>query len=94
MYNRMVCFSTGSDTFHGNPETVNNPNKDPRLSIALYYYTATWDDTRKAHSTLFKPRPGTVDEADNRANRRLMLENILPPVVYRRIIGKLGRLGF
>ncbi len=91
--NRMVCFSTGSDTFHGNPEPVNHPEGKPRLSIALYYYTATWDDTRKSHTTLFKPRPGTADAADRLVARRALVRDILPPVVYRKIAHRLGRLG-
>lgn len=93
-FNRMVCFSTGSDTFHGNPETVNHPDGENRLSIALYYYTATWDSSRKAHSTIFKPRPGTIDEVDTTAKRRALMEDIFPPFVYRRIAGKLHRIGF
>ena len=92
--NRMVCFSTASDTFHGNPEPVNHPNGEPRQSIALYYYTATWDDTRFEHSTLFKPRPGTQDADDARHRRRNALKEVLPPVVFRRVIKPLGRLGF
>ncbi len=72
LFNRMCCFSTGSDTFHGNPEPVNHPGGEPRMSIALYYYTATWDDTRKAHSTLFRPRPGTADQADRVMARRAL----------------------
>lgn len=93
-YNRMVCFSTGSDTFHGNPEPVNHPEGKPRQSIALYYYTATWDDTRKEHTTLFKPRPGSKDKTDLKVARRAMLQNVLPPVVYRRVVGPLSRIGF
>lgn len=93
-YNRMVCFSTGSDTFHGNPEPVNHPDGEPRQSIALYYYTATWDASRKAHTTLFKPRPGTVDETDRLVARRAFMEDIIPPIVYRKIAGKLARIGF
>lgn len=93
-FNRMVCFSTGSDTFHGNPEPVNHPDGEPRQSIALYYYTATWDDTRKKHTTLFKPRPGTEDQADKRIARRELAKDILPPFLYRRIGGKLRRIGF
>ncbi len=93
-YNRMVCFSTGSDTFHGNPEPVNHPQGEPRQSIALYYYTATWDDTRKEHTTLFKPRPGTKDQADRLIARRAFMQDILPPALYRRIAGKLHRIGF
>lgn len=94
IFNRMVCFSTGSDTFHGNPGVVNNPEGKPRHSIALYYYTATWDGTRKPHTTLFKPRPGTADQTDRRVARRIWLEDKLPPVIYRRIRYKLGRFGF
>lgn len=94
LFNRMVCFSTGSDTFHGNPEVVRNPNGDPRLSIALYYYTATWDSTRKSHTTLFKPRPGTSDQRDSAIARRALAQDILPPILYRRIAGPLRRIGF
>ena len=65
--NRMCCFSTGSDTFHGNPEPVNHPDGLPRQSIALYYYTATWDSSRKEHSTIFKPRPAAVPTSPRRA---------------------------
>ncbi len=93
LYNRMVCFSTGSDTFHGNPEPVNHPQGEPRLSIALYYYTATWDDSRKAHTTLFKPRPGTVDQTDRLVARRALVQDIVPPIIYRRIAGPLRRIG-
>ncbi len=93
VFNRMCCFSTGSDTFHGNPETVANPNGDPRLSIALYYYTATWDETRKSHTTLFKPRPGTADQADKRIARRAKIQDVVPPFIYRRISGKLHKIG-
>jgi len=93
-FNRMCMFSTGSDTFHGNPEPVNHPNGEPRLSIALYYYTATWTEGRKSHTTLFKPRPGTQDKKDWQVARRAFLQDIMPPIVYRKVIGPLGRLGF
>ncbi|WP_298845083.1 2OG-Fe(II) oxygenase [uncultured Roseobacter sp.] len=92
-FNRMVCFSTGSDTFHGNPEPVNHPDGEARQSIALYYYTATWDDTRKEHTTLFRPRPGSADQTDRLVARRAMVKDILPPAIYRRIGSKLRRLG-
>jgi hypothetical protein len=92
-YNRMVCFSTGSDTFHGNPEPVNHPRGEARQSIALYYYTATWDDTRKEHTTLFKPRPGSKDESDRMVARRALVKDLLPPALYRRVYGPLRRLG-
>ncbi|MEM9012340.1 MAG: 2OG-Fe(II) oxygenase [Pseudomonadota bacterium] len=87
LFNRMVCFSTGSDTFHGNPMPVAHPEGEPRRSIALYYYTATWRDDRKAHGTLFKPRPGSADRADRRGSMRGLAQDLLPPVIYRRIAG-------
>lgn len=93
-FNRMVCFNTGSTTWHGNPATVNHPQGQPRMSMALYYYTATWDRSRKAHTTLFKPRPGTEDKADRETRRDEVLKDVLPPVMYRRVIGPLRRLGF
>lgn len=93
LYNRMVCFSTGSDTFHGNPEPVNHPEGKPRLSIALYYYTATWNTSRKAHTTLFKPRPGTNDKRDWAVARHSVLQDFLPPILYRRLQGPLSRIG-
>ncbi|WP_299553842.1 2OG-Fe(II) oxygenase [uncultured Tateyamaria sp.] len=93
-FNRMVCFSTGSDTFHGNPEPVNHPEGEARQSIALYYYTATWDATRKEHTTLFKPRPGSKDKADRLVARRALIQDILPPIMYRKLAGPLSRIGF
>ena len=92
-FNRMVCFSTGSDTFHGNPEPVNHPDGEPRQSIALYYYTATWDASRKAHTTIFKPRPGSVDETDKLVARRALIQDLLPPIIYRKVGPRLHKIG-
>lgn len=93
--NRMCCFSTSSDSWHGNPEPVNHPEGLPRQSIALYYYTATWDGTRKEHSTLFKPRPGTDDYREGLGEQLgKVTEEILPPIIYRnalRVVRRLSR---
>jgi Rps23 Pro-64 3,4-dihydroxylase Tpa1-like proline 4-hydroxylase len=94
IFNRMCCFSTGSNTFHGNPEKVNHPDGEPRQSIALYYYTATWDPSRKSHSTIFKQRPGSEDQVDRISRRHAVLENWLPPAIYRKVVHRLTRLGF
>jgi len=93
LFNRMCCFNTGSSTWHGNPEPVNHPGKEPRMSIALYYYTATWDETREAHTTLFKPRPGTIDQKDRLEARHRMMQNLLPPVIYRKLGHRLRKMG-
>ncbi len=94
LFNRMCCFSTGSDTWHGNPEPINNPNGDPRMSIALYYFTATWDATRKSHTTLFKPRPGTADQFDRKIARQQFIGDVLPPFLYRRVARVLSKVGY
>lgn len=92
--NRMVCFSTGSDTWHGNPEPVNHPDGLPRQSIALYYYTATWDDSRLEHSTLFKPRPGSTDTSMTTGQRLgVYAKELLPPMLYRQSMKVKRRLG-
>jgi hypothetical protein len=93
VFNRMVCFSTSSDSWHGNPEPVNHPEGQSRKSIALYYYTATWDGTRRKHTTLFRPRPGTADKPDKEIARWEFIEDVLPPIVFRRVAGPLRRLG-
>ncbi|HPE25216.1 MAG: 2OG-Fe(II) oxygenase [Rhodobacteraceae bacterium] len=89
LFNRMVCFSTGSDTWHGNPEPVNSPTGEPRMSIALYYYTATWGPQRKEHTTLFRPRPGTKDKHDRQVASMQFWQDILPPVLFRKIVWKI-----
>ncbi len=93
VFNRMVCFSTTSDSWHGNPEPVNHPDGMPRQSLALYYYTATWDATRKDHTTLFKPRPGTQDQRDKQTARRELLQDVLPPVIFRKLAPRLHKIG-
>lgn len=93
IFNRMVCFSTSSNSFHGNPEPVRRPDGGSRFAIALYYYTATWDDSRREHSTLFQPRPGTKDTRNRKVVLRRTLQNLLPPFLYRPTSGVLRRLG-
>lgn len=91
--NRMCCFSTGSDTWHGNPEPVKHPDGLPRLSIALYYYTATWSDSRIEHSTIFKPRPGSADVSNARDRRARFVKDVMPPILYRKVANRLRRIG-
>jgi len=94
LFNRMCIFNTSSTSWHGNPEPVSHPDGQPRMSIALYYYTATWDATRKSHTTLFKPRPGTADQSDRRIARQEMLADVLPPFLHRKLAPRLRKLGF
>ena len=39
IFNRLVIFDTHDFSYHGLPDPVNFPDKNPRKSIILYYYT-------------------------------------------------------
>lgn len=79
--NRMCLFNTSSTSMHGNPEPVNHPEGQPRLSIALYYYTATWTSNHVSHSTLFRPRPGANDVVTRKEDIRRLIRKYTPPVL-------------
>jgi hypothetical protein len=85
VFNRCVIFNTTSRSWHGNPNPVNHPANETRKSIALYYYTATWADTGREHTTLFQARKGTADKIDWRVRSRALAKDLLPPVVQRNI---------
>jgi hypothetical protein len=85
IFNRCVVFDTSLTSFHGNPDPVNHPATLPRRSIALYYYTATWDTTRRSRTTQFKVRPNSDDHPDLRIRAKEIMEDLLPPIVLRNI---------
>jgi hypothetical protein len=63
VFNRMVIFSTDSDTFHGHPDPMVLPDNVFRRSIAMYYYTNAQDslvaaEPRGKHTTIYRERPG------------------------------------
>jgi len=82
-FNRCVVFTTTGDSMHGNPEPINHPNNQPRRSIALYYYTATWDKSSKSYTTQFKPRTGSNDRTDWKVKGGELAEDLLPPFLVR-----------
>jgi 2OG-Fe(II) oxygenase superfamily len=83
-FNRTVVFNTCELSWHGHPEPVSHPLGLPRRSIALYYYTATWDNDSRAHTTHFKPRPNSQDRTDYEvAVREAVREWIVPPGFLR-----------
>lgn len=90
-FNTCVIFNTSSISFHGNPVSVNHPEGKPRRAIALYYYTATWDKTRRPRPTEFKARPGSSDEYDLRVRVNEVVEDVMPPVALR-TLRKLARV--
>ena len=83
--NRCVMFTTTASSMHGNPQPVSHPDGVSRKSIALYYYTATWDTQRPSKTTQFKPRPGTEDRVDWQVRSDEFFGEVLPPVVWRKI---------
>jgi Rps23 Pro-64 3,4-dihydroxylase Tpa1-like proline 4-hydroxylase len=90
LFNRCVVFNTTSTSNHGNPKPVRHPQGISRRSIALYYYTATWDGTKRQHTTQFKVRPGSSDARDiqvkkqeRATKRRELATDLLPPLLYR-----------
>lgn len=85
LFNRCVIFNTTSHSNHGNPQPVNHPDGTPRRSIALYYYTATWDATKRMHTTRFRVRPGTKDAPDLQVKSAELLSDLIPPALYRRL---------
>lgn len=89
-FNRCVIFNTTSDSMHGNPNVVQHPGGVSRKSIALYYYTSTWDALKRSHTTQFQVRPGSQDRTDWRVRLQEWQQDLLPPFVLRSA-GKLKR---
>lgn len=83
--NRCVIFTTTGESMHGNPQPVAHPDGITRKSIALYYYTSTWDDAKASKTTQFRPRPGTGDRQDWQVKIDAFLNDFLPPVAARLI---------
>lgn len=93
-FNRCVVFSTNATSFHGHPAPINHPQNKPRRSIALYYYTATWDGTAREFTTQFKKRPDSEDKIDWRVKRDELVNDLFPPVLvrnFRRVSRRLNR---
>jgi hypothetical protein len=86
LFNRCVIFNTTSTSNHGNPQPVKHPDGTARRSIALYYYTATWDRSKRQHTTQFRPRPGNTGDAPDFKGKSLdVMANVIPPAIYRRL---------
>jgi hypothetical protein len=53
--NRMLIFTTSSESFHGHPDPLRCPNDTARRSLALYYFTDEQRPLRRA--TRYRARP-------------------------------------
>ncbi|MEO1243153.1 MAG: 2OG-Fe(II) oxygenase [Pseudomonadota bacterium] len=94
VFNRCVVFSTNATSYHGHPSSVNHPQQLPRRSIALYYYTATWDGTAREFTTQFKKRPQSEDKVDWSVKRYELINDLFPPILvrnWRRVTHRLNR---
>lgn len=81
--NRCVIFNTTSNSNHGNPQPINHPEGRSRKSIALYYYTATWTDEKRSHTTQFRVRPQSADKTDVRVKALELARDLAPPILWR-----------
>ncbi len=84
-FNRCVIFNTTSESWHGNPQPIDHPDRITRKSIALYYYTSTWSAAKRDHTTQFKVRPGSEDKKDWRVAAREIVADLTPPLLYRQL---------
>ena len=80
-----VIFNTDLDSFHGVPEPVACPPDRARRSLALYYYTAPESGLADVvpRTTTFQVRPSSKDRKDWPVLARHMMQDWLPPAVYR-----------
>lgn len=91
LLNRCAMFTTTQASMHGNPQPIAHPEGRSRKSIALYFYTATWDESRANKTTQFYSRPGSSDQTDWQIKRREFVEAVTPPIMLRGV-NKLGRM--
>ena len=89
LFNRMVVFSTTSDSYHGHPDPLTCPPDRSRRSLALYYYTngRPEEEVTEAAGTLFRDRPG-IDATPSTFHRvkrtaGAIARDVLPPFITR-----------
>jgi Rps23 Pro-64 3,4-dihydroxylase Tpa1-like proline 4-hydroxylase len=90
VFNRCVIFSTTAESLHGHPVPLAAPPGTERMSIALYYYTNTWEAVAVEHSTLFYISQN--NRVRLRADRILktLVQDLTPPI-FRKSIRALKR---
>lgn len=91
-FNKAVIFNTDQGNWHGNPSPIDHPDGVSRRSIALYYYTATWNNGKRSNTTNFQRRPKSKDRRDLRIKTQEFLREYLPPFLSRRLIYWLDQL--
>jgi hypothetical protein len=85
LFNRCVIFSTTEESLHGHPAPLATPAGIDRMSIALYYYTNTWNPVGKVHSTLYYiSRNNKVRLRPDRMIRTF-LQDLIPPILRKSV---------
>lgn len=91
LFNRCVMFATTKESLHGHPEPLATPPGVARRSLALYYYTNTWDPAVQSHTTMYHiSRNNKVRFRASRVVRGLILD-LIPPI-FRKSFRAIKRL--
>lgn len=87
IFNRCVVFSTTADSLHGHPDPLVTPIGTSRHSIALYYYTNTWNPEGQALNTQYFVSPN--NQAKIRPSRiaRDFVLDLIPPIFRKAVRG-------
>jgi|SRR5271166_2349032 len=90
VFNRAVIFSTVKEALHGHPSPLSAPAGTARRSLALYYYTNTWEPAVQAHTTLYYiSQKHKVRIKVSRIVRGLILD-LIPPI-FRKAVRAIKR---
>jgi Rps23 Pro-64 3,4-dihydroxylase Tpa1-like proline 4-hydroxylase len=90
LFNRAVIFSTVKEALHGHPTPLSAPPGVARRSLALYYYTNTWEPAVQAHTTLYYvSQKHKVRIRVSRIVRGLVLD-LIPPI-FRKTVRAMKR---
>jgi hypothetical protein len=90
IFNRTVIFSTVKEALHGHPTPLNAPAGVARKSLALYYYTNTWEPAVQAHTTLYHiSQKHKVRIRVSRIVRGFVLD-LIPPI-FRKTVRAIKR---
>lgn len=92
IFNRCVIFSTTAESLHGHPIPLATPPGMDRLSLALYYYTNTWEPNAKelAHSTQFYISQNNSVRLRLDRMVKTFIQDMTPPI-FRKSIRALKR---
>jgi len=90
IFNRCVIFSTTANALHGHPAPINHPKAAPRRSIALYYYTNTWDKDNSKSDTDFYRTTFNLAALHPRNLKpskaiKAVINNITPPIIRKTV---------